>query len=131
MKNRIALAILVGFLLIGTADIVAQGEETETRTLKGEWSWGGNVGDLEAVFTATGEGRWDVSFHFNFRGPHVYAGTAEGGLLEGTLRGEVLNDSGKRSFTFAGAFEDGKYRGTHAEVIGGKERETGKLTMRP
>ena len=49
--------------------------EGETETLNGHFVWNnrGTKGDLEAVFSATGEGQWDVAFHFSFRGkPHVH-----------------------------------------------------------
>ena len=102
----------------------------DTQTLTGEfvWSGGGASGDLEAVFTSTGEGTWDVSFHFEFRGrPHVYRGTAEGSLSQGELQGKVKNKG--RTFLFSGTVKDGKFRGTHAETEGGREQETGTLTL--
>jgi glucose/arabinose dehydrogenase len=102
------------------------------RTLKGsfEWTTAGQKGDLEAVFTPTGEGKWDVAFHFDFRGPHVYAGTAEGSLSGGELKGRVQNDDKNRSFTFSGSFVDGEFHGTHAEVGDDGEQATGTLTLK-
>ena len=104
----------------------------ETQTLTGEflWSGGGASGDLEAVFTSTGEQTWDVSFHFEFRGrPHVYTGTAEGSLSQGELRGKVKNENKGRTFLFSGTVKDGKFQGTHAETEGGREQSTGTLTL--
>ena len=61
----------------------------EAKTLTGEYVWNnrGSTGELEAVFTPREEaGRWNVAFHFSFRGKaHVYSGTATGDLAEGGL----------------------------------------------
>jgi hypothetical protein len=105
--------------------------EPETRTLAGEyvWSGAGKSGDLEAVFTPTGEKAWDVAFHFDFRGKHVYSGTATGSLMEGELSGKVFNEDKNRTFTFTGRFEEGKFRGTHSEIEDGAEEATGTLTL--
>ena len=118
-----ALAMSVGF--VTGAD--------GTRTLKGSYEWTdtNKKGDLEAVFTPTGEGKWDVAFHFVFQGQaHTYAGTAEGTLKGGDLKGRVLNDAKNRTFSFTGTFTDGEFHGTHAEVGDGGERTTGTLTLK-
>jgi hypothetical protein len=105
----------------------------DARTLHGSYALadGDGKGDLRAVFTATGERRWDVAFHFSMQGkPHVYAGTAEGSLSEGALKGTVKDEGKDRTFTFRGTFEGGKFQGTHAEITGGREQPTGTLTLR-
>ena len=107
--------------------------EDEATTLEGAFVWenGNTTGDLEAVFTPTSDGQWDVSFHFEFRGrPHVYSGSASGNLSDGRLEGRVLNDNKKRTFTFEGSFTDGEFNGTHVEVGDKKSRSTGTLTLR-
>ena len=127
MKST-ALILIVGAILLAVGAAAAE----ESRTLTGEFVWNrrGNRGDLEAVFTATGQGTWDVTFRFSFRGAsHVYQGTAEGSLSEGDLSGKVLNESKRRTFTFTGAFKDGEFRGTHAEIEGQRKIETGTLTL--
>ncbi len=121
-------AVLLGLLLVMP---IAHGAP-DTQTLTGEffWSGGGASGDLEAVFTSTGEQTWDVSFHFQFRGrPHVYTGTAGGSLSQGELQGKVKNENKGRTFLFSGTVKDGKFRGTHAETEGGREQKTGTLTL--
>ena len=123
--------ILVAIMLAVAIGVAGAGGE-ELRTLTGEFEWNhrSNRGDLEAVFTATGQGTWDVTFQFIFRGsPHVYEGTAEGSLSEGELRGQVLNESKKRTFTFTGEFQNGEFRGTHAEIEGQQVVQTGTLTL--
>ena len=101
------------------------------RTLKGSFEWNSkNKGDLEAVFTPTGEGKWDVAFHFEFRGKHTYAGTAEGTLAGGDLKGRVFNEEKSRTFTFTGTFVDGEFHGTHAEIADGGEQATGTLKLK-
>ena len=120
----VALALLIG----ASAVTLAEGE----KTLNGEFNWSGRGtdGDLEAVFTPTGEESWTVDFHFEFRGSsHVYSGTAVGSLSEGKLEGQVRSENQKRSFTFTGKFDDGKFSGTHAETTGGREASTGTLTL--
>ena len=92
-------------------------EADDTTTLTGAFRWNsGSPNDLRAVFTPTGEGTWDVAFHFKFRGSHVYKGVAEGSLTDGGLKGKVKNDNKERTFTFEGSFEDGEFKGTHAEI---------------
>ena len=129
--KKIALLIVVGLgLLLGAVGgVVAE----DARTLTGEFVWTDRdrSGDLEAIFTATGEGTWDVSFHFTFRStPHTYSGTAEGSLAGGDLTGTVLNENRKRTFTFSGSFKEGTFNGTHAEIEGEKTHATGTLTLK-
>ena len=113
----------------------SQAEESPadaTRTLNGEYHWTGrdNRGDLEAVFTPAGDGKWEIAFHFSFRGKdHVYSGTAEGSLSDGSLAGKVFNENQKRTFTFSGEFKDGKFSGDHAEIGEGRKQATGTLTL--
>jgi hypothetical protein len=125
--KRIGLvcALLLWGALSGTG-----AADDETR-LKGRFDWNGHAsGDLEAVFTPTGDGTWDVAFHFTHSDtPHVYSGTAEGSLSAGALRGKVFNEDRKRSFTFEGEFKEGRFAGTHAETTGGGVKDTGSLTL--
>lgn len=107
---------------------------TASRTLAGDYNWeqGSHRGNLEAVFTPTGDGRWTVAFHFVFDGQsHTYEGTAEGSLEDGPLAGEVQTDRGRRRFTFRGQSKDGSFTGTHAERFADEEERTGTLTLRP
>ena len=121
----VVIALVMSLGLVTGAD--------EKRTLNGsfEWTATGKKGDLRAVFTPTGEGKWDVAFHFEFRGqPHIYAGTAEGTLKGGDLKGRVLNDEKDRTFIFTGSFTEGEFHGTHAEIEDGSEHPTGTLTLK-
>ncbi|ANM30095.1 hypothetical protein ABI59_11700 [Acidobacteria bacterium Mor1] len=129
MKKALIATMLGMALLALTAAPAISGD---ARTLKGEYVWNAmdGGGPLEAVFTPTGEGQWQVDFNFSFRGEdHTYSGTAEGALGSGTLKGEVMNESKKRTFTFEGSFEDGTFSGTHAETTPGRARDTGTLTL--
>ena len=129
MKSITLLGIAVAILLPAQGGSASAGGE---RTLKGRFEWNqGSKGDLEAVFTATGQDRWDIDFHFRFRGrSHTYTGTAKGSLADGELEGKVRNESRRRTFTFSGEFENGIFRGTHAEVYGSRQQRTGTLTLR-
>jgi hypothetical protein len=131
MKNLPVAALAVVLCLTGP--IVAVHADDNSTTLNGTFVWehGNSTGDLEAVFAPTGEDSWDVSFHFTFRSkPHTYSGSATGSLTAGALSGTVLNESEKRTFAFEGAFEDGVFNGTHAEVSAEQAMSTGTLTLR-
>ncbi len=123
-KYLILLAVFVSSMAFSGTD--------ETRTFSGyyEWDAQGLSGNLEAVFTPTGESTWDVSFHFTFQGPHTYSGTAEGSLKSGKLEGTVLNERETRSYDFRGTVKKGKFRGVHFESTGGARRKTGSLSMK-
>jgi hypothetical protein len=131
MKRAALLVIALTMILaIPTHQTVA----TDSQTLMGTYIWGavGTESDLEAIFSPTGDERWTVDFHFNFRGQdHTYSGTAEGSLTEGALQGTVKNDSKRRTFTFEGSFSEGVFTGTHAEVEDGKAIDTGTMALSP
>ena len=90
---------------------------------------GGVEGDLEAVFTPSGENTWGVSFRFEFRGtPHTSTGTASGSLLDGKLAGSVTNENNRRTWTFEGTCAKGSFQGRHVESTDGRSN-TGTLTL--
>ena len=94
MKKKIELprvvpVVLVVLVVLSLAQALPSNAE-DAITLTGEFVWTqrDNSGSVEAVFTPTGEGEWEVAFNFNFRGtPHLYSGTAKGSLSEGELNG--------------------------------------------
>ena len=104
----------------------------EPRTFSGHYDWDAQdlSGNLEAVFTPTGESTWDVSFHFTFQGPHTYVGTAEGNLVTGKLEGTVVNERETRTFDFSGTVKKGKFRGTHYESTNGARSKTGTMSLK-
>ena len=127
--KKTALFVLVIAILLSLQG--GDAGAADKRTLEGEFVWNqGGEGRLKAVFTAVGKEKWKVDFHFNFRNrSHTYSGTAEGSLNEGELKGKVKNESRQRTFTFAGEFEDGRFRGRHQETNSGRARQTGTLTL--
>ena len=131
MKKIALLVVVLAFVLIvgGSQSVQAEG----TQTLKGSFVWNNEnkTGEIEAVFTETGKGKWDVSFNFTWEDePHTYSGTAEGSLSEGELKGKVLNDTEEHSFTFSGSVKDGTFDGTHASIRDdGSVRDTGTLKL--
>ncbi len=130
--KRVFLAAVAAALLFAAPGVGANQSEGDARTLSGRFVWGhGNAtGDLEAVFRPNGDGEWKVDFRFEFHGkPHVYSGSASGSLSDGKLKGRVFNERKKRTFTFEGMFEDGKFSGTHAEIHGDEASSTGTLTL--
>ncbi len=126
--------LVLGFALLAILLPALPTGAGNKQTLTGSYVWNsGRPSKLKAVFTATGEDRWDVAFHFRFRSsPETFRGTAEGSLSGGTLKGEVKNRGGRgsRTFSFHGEFENGTFRGTHAEVFGRRESSTGSLTLK-
>ena len=128
MMRRLAKAVLLTILVSSMAYTATDG----TRTFSGHYRWDGQdlSGNLEAVFTPTGEATWDVSFSFKFQGPHTFSGTAEGSLKRGKLEGTVRNERETRSYDFRGAVKKGKFRGVHFESTGGARRKTGTLSMK-
>jgi len=129
VRRRAGLSWL-GVLCLSAIGLASGADST--RTLKGTYEWdGGPGGELEAVFTPASEGKWEVAFRFRFDGkPYVYSGTAEGSLSEGGLEGAVKPENEKRTFTFSGAFRDGTFTGTHADVTSEGEQPTGTLTLK-
>jgi len=139
---RTLASLLVATLILGLAPAAsaedpppaeATAAAPTERKLTGQYVWthAGQTGDLEARFTPVEDGKWNVAFHFTFKGdPHVYAGTADGSLGAGELSGKVFNEKKNRTFTFHGRFEEGAFNGTHAEVADGKETEMGTLTLK-
>jgi len=128
-----AIAVTVLTLLLFVQDgAVHSGDEV---TLTGEFLWKhmNHTGDLDAVFTRTGDGAWGVEFRFVWEGElHVYRGTAEGSLTDGELRGNVVRDNHERpqTFFFAGRFERGRFTGTHTALqASGGTHPTGTLTL--
>ena len=128
------MAVLAVALLCWAGPLSLAADEV---TMEGEFVWtrsdGDTKGDLKAIFTPTGQGTWDVAFHFDWEdGPHVYAGTAKGDLTGGQLEGEVQNDSSDRkaTFQFSGTIEDGAFAGTHGHLSDGKLNDTGTMTLK-
>ena len=104
-------------------------------TLEGGFVWekedGNHDGDLKAILTPTGDGEWDVAFHFDWEdGPHTYTGTCSGSL-DGDFSGSITSDGdGEMKFKFSGTFEDGKFSGTHNFVTKeGELKHAGTLTL--
>ena len=63
----------------------------ETVILTGEYVWDDKKGDLKAVFVETGEGGWDVRFHYTWDDQaSIWEGTARGGLSEGVMYAILL-----------------------------------------
>ena len=126
--HRFAARLLAASLLLAAPVSGADGHGS--RTLEGEYSSGFGNGTVRATFTPDGGRSWKVRFDFVFNGqPYTYRGTAEGSLEDGTVAGRVQNERRHRTFTFRGEFEDGVLRGTHAEIVRGRERPTGKLVL--
>ena len=126
--------IALGVVVLALAGTAVAAEEV---TLEGSFDWarpdGERTGDLSAVMTPSGGGRWSVAFSFVWEDePHVYLGEATGSLDAGLLEGTAKNDDEdqKLSFRFAGEFEDGTFHGKHSFVKDdGTVQELGTLTL--
>ena len=129
MKRIALLSILLLAAAVAPTLLAADGEQT----LEGEYHWTNAdiKGPVKAVFTATGDNTWDVSFYFNFRDKdRTYTGTATGSLSDGSLSGVVKNENQRRTFTFEGTTTGGQFEGNHAETTGGGARETGTIVLK-
>lgn len=131
MTQRISLLGLA-LLLVMTAVPVLAADDV---TLEGEFVWvrddGNQDGALKAVLTPSGEGEWNVAFHFDWEDePHIYTGTCSGSL-DGELSGDIVSDGEREmNFKFTGKFEDGKFSGTHGFVDeDGSMKDGGTLTL--
>ena len=116
-------------LAVGVAEAAKAGEK---QSFKGTYTSDREQGKtkLKATFAPTGPGTWTVKFRFFSHGSgHVFSGTAEGSLSAGSLRGTVKTSDQTRTFTFHGQFSEGRFEGTHAEVLEEGERPTGTLTL--
>lgn len=139
MKVAALTLILTGLFTLALAGTAASENAppsspapSAAQTMKGQFRWtqADEVGELQASFTPTGAASWNVSFRFEFRGPHTYTGTAAGTLAEGSqLSGEVQDEKGRRHWKFAGTFKNGRLDGEHFELRGGEQERSGTLTL--
>lgn len=130
--KKVALLIVASFVVLSASAVLA-GDGAVIETLNGEYLWNRQdqkPGPIKAVFVATDENQWNVSFYFNFDNKdHVYSGTASGSLSEGALRGKVLSDDEEQHpFVFEGMFVDGVFEGTH-RTDGEDSQETGTIRL--
>ena len=130
VMKRTVLALTIATALLPTYAAEAATDDIRTLTGQYKWNYQKSPGKLRAVFTPVDRGNWEVVFHFTFDGrKHAYAGTAEGTLSEGELKGTVKNENRRRTFVFEGRFEEGTFRGRHAEIRGTGQRKTGTLIL--
>lgn len=130
MSSRLAWFALIALLAISPAERVASLDAATV--LDGEWTWkpGDETGDMKATFEPITARSWKVSFRFNFNGPHVYTGTAEGSLGEGgRLVGRVQSDVGRQEWRFEGTFKNGRLEGKHFAKRGREEELSGTLSL--
>ena len=86
---------------------------------------------LPGAGSKTGDGEWDVAFHFDWeKEPHIYRGSCNG-KLDGELSGTIVGDGERKmNFRFSGKFEDGTFSGTHQFVDDeGEAKDSGTLTL--
>ena len=131
MTGRIRWIALLGVFFMAAMPSLA-GDDV---TLEGGFVWeredGDREGDLKAVLTPTGDGEWDVSFHFEWEdSPRIFIGTCSGSL-DGELSGDITSDGEREmKFKFSGSFEDGAFNGTHGFVTKeGEFKQAGKLML--
>lgn len=133
MKKAALVLMSLALMITLPGLVVAEAPAADETTLTGEFKWNrmDEPGPIKAVFTPAGDGKWDVSFYFDFRDePHVYSGTAEGSLSEGALKGNVMSDGEKPSpFSFEGKFVDGTFEGVHHSLRDEEPAETGTITL--
>ena len=130
MHRRSAASRAVAPILLAACAGVALAAEAQTLRGRYHWDQRGVAGPVEAVFTPTGKGTWDVIFRVEFEGRGLrFEGTARGDLTSGKLRGRVQDSGKSRAFSFRGTVEDGRFRGIHSEVRDASRNQTGRLVL--
>ena len=131
------LLFIIGLCFTASLAMAAETKE-KGHTVQGKFNWShksqkGKQHDVKAVFTKTDKADvYDVSFYFDWgKNPHIYSGQATGNLKDGMLKGTVKNDNKKRTFSFAGKCAKGAFEGTHKELRGKHETDTGTITFAP
>ena len=128
-----AIAVTLLTLLLSVQDSAVPSADEVTLTGEFLWKHMNHTGDLDAVFTKTGDDAWGVEFRFVWEGElHGFRGTAEGSLTDGELRGNVVTENPQRpqTFFFAGRFVRGRFTGTHTALqASGGTHPTGTLTL--
>ncbi len=82
--RRTALWVVAFAFVVSVSAVALTSEEPETLTGSFVWNNENRTGDMEAVFTPTADGKWNVAFHFMWEDKaQVFKGTAEGSLSEG------------------------------------------------
>ena len=128
--KRVALFTVLSLTALCLVGATTGGEAEKTLIGEYQWTQGNTSDELKAVFTADGKSAWEVKFYFDFRDkPHVYTGRAQGSLTDGPLKGEVKNESKRRTFTFEGTVKNGVFHGKHAELQDGEPYATGTLDL--
>lgn len=131
----VAILSLAGLSFAADVQSAKDGEKQDATKMKGGFVWerrdGGTSGDLEAVFTPTGEDSWDVTFYFDWEDePREWSGTAKGSLNSGSLEGEAQEDRDrKRTFKFMGQVDAGVFKGEHGAVRDGELSKRGTLEL--
>ena len=108
------------------------GAKATTVTLTGTYNWGKKAKQpLKGVFTPDGENKWKVVWTFKHKNkPHTYTGTVEGNLQNGPIKGESVNEGGKRKWKFEGAAKNGVIDCNHVELKGKREKKTGQFSIK-
>jgi len=110
----LALALPAG--LAQADDVVLEGTFT--------WSKRENAQNLplKGTFTPAGEGKWTVSFDFDWKDkPNTYVGEITGSLSDGELEGFATTQNKKRKWVFSGTAEGGVLKCSHKEVRKGQD----------
>ena len=71
--------------------------------------------------------RFAVNFNNSWR---TWKGTAQGDFETGAVSGLVRDENNNRAFTFAIERRKNRFEGTHYEVIRGRERKTGTISLK-
>lgn len=119
---------LLPFVTLNAREVKMEGEFSWTRRGKD------TKGPLIAIFTSDGKNKWKVVFNFKWgKKEKIYTGKADGEIVNGKLKGVVLNDNKKRTFSFVADMKSGKLTGEHWEIskFRGKEKKkrTGTFTI--
>lgn len=133
MRGMVMALAVAGVLCVAGSSKVQAADGDQN--FAGTFVWNNQAGKthpIKAVFTPTGDKKWNVVFTFTWggRGDQTYKGTAEGTLKDGEIKGDVNSTDGRRKFDFKGTFKDGQFDCTHNEKTSGKPQATGTMTIK-
>lgn len=107
-------------------------EPAGVQVFRGEYTWNhdGHTNTVEATFTPTGEGQWDVVFDFKYaRREGTYEGTVEGSLQDGAIAGDVKGAGDVIRYRLEAEVNGDRLEGKHYDIWEGRRKLYGTINL--
>ena len=104
----------------------------ETEVFRGEYEWtvDGHRNRVEATFTPTSDGQWDVELRFAYaRREGTYRGQAEGSLRQGQIRCNVEDGGGVLRYRIEAEVQGDTLEGKHYDIYSGRKKLNGTIRL--